>query len=127
MRPYGRELRVADHIRERLVEFIRLDMRDPRVGMVSINDVRVSKDLTSANVYVSSLTANTPELRSELVAVLNKAAGFLRTRLARESTMRITPSLQFHYDEVWERGSELDALIEKAVAADQVRQPKQVD
>ncbi len=118
MRPYGRELRVADHIRERLAEIVRAQMRDPRVGMLSVNDVRVTKDLSAAEVFVSSLSADTEEKRVELVAVLNKAAGFLRTALARESTMRFTPALRFTYDEVWVRGREMDSLIERAVEAD---------
>lgn len=118
MRPYGRELRVADHIRERLAEIVRAQMRDPRVGMLSVNDVRVTKDLSAAEVFVSTLSADTDEKRDELVTVLNKAAGFLRTALARESKMRFTPALRFTYDEVWVRGREMDSLIERAVEAD---------
>jgi ribosome-binding factor A len=127
MRPFARELRVADHIRERLTEIIRAEMRDPRVGMMSINDVRVSKDLSMANVYVSSMSADTEDKRQDLVTVLNHAAGFLRTALARGSTMRITPALRFHFDEVWVRGSKLDALIDQALAADRAQHDEQVD
>ncbi|NJN50576.1 MAG: 30S ribosome-binding factor RbfA [Gammaproteobacteria bacterium] len=127
MRPFGRELRVADHIRERLAEIIRAEMRDPRVGMVSINDAKVSKDLSNADIYVSALSADTPQRREELITVLNKAAGFLRTCLARESLLRITPSIRFHYDDVWVRGSQLDSLIEHAVAADREQHDKQAD
>jgi ribosome-binding factor A len=118
MRPYGRELRIADHIRERLAEIIRLEMRDPRVGMISINEVRVSRDLAVADVYFSTLDATSAAERKSLEDVLNHAAGFLRTVLARESTLRTMPKPRFHFDEVWARGAELDALIKRAVESD---------
>jgi ribosome-binding factor A len=119
MRSFGRELRVADHIRERLAEILRAEMRDPRAKAVSINDVRVSRDLSVADVYFSSLDAATPEQRKALEDVLNHAAGFLRTQLARDSNLRTMPKPRFHFDEVWARGAELDALIQRAVASDQ--------
>jgi ribosome-binding factor A len=118
MRPFERTLRIADHLRERLAELIRSEMRDPRVGMVSINDVKVSRDLATADIYVSALDAESPEDQRALADVLNHAAGFLRTLIARENTMRTTPKLRFHFDEVWARGAKLDALIDRAMAAD---------
>ena len=62
-REFGRDLRVADFIRDELADIIQRGMRDPRVGMVSVNEVKVSKDLSYAEVYVSSLAADTPESR----------------------------------------------------------------
>jgi len=125
MRPYERTLRIADHLRERLADLIRSEMRDPRVGMVSINDVKVSKDIAVADIYVSALDAESSEDQQALVDVLNHAAGFLRTLIARENTMRTTPKLRFHFDEVWARGAKLDALIDRAMAADRARHPEQ--
>jgi ribosome-binding factor A len=118
MRPFARELRVADHIRERLAEIIRREMRDPRARSISINDVRVSRDLATADVYFSALDALTPESQKVLEDVLNHAAGFLRTALARESNLRTMPRPRFHFDEVWARGGRLDALIQHAVEED---------
>lgn len=118
MRPFGRELRVADHLRERLADIIRSRMRDPRVGMLSINEVKVAKDLSIADIYCASISADTAEKQDALVRVLNNAAGFLRSEIARESTMRVTPKLRFHFDEVWERAGKLDELIDEAIAAD---------
>jgi ribosome-binding factor A len=118
MKDYGRDLRVADFIRDEVAEIIRRDMRDPRIGMVSVNEVTVSKDLSYADVYVSSW--QTPELeeRQEFIAVLNKAAGFFRSELARRHRMRTTPKLRFHYDETVEKGPAMEALIESAMEAD---------
>ena len=97
--------------------------------MVSVNEVTVSKDLSYADVYVSSWQTRDPEQRDEFIAVLTKAAGFFRSELARRHRMRTTPKLRFHYDEVIERGPELEALIESAVQADaaQNRQDKDGD
>ena len=121
MKDYARELRVADFIRDELAEIIRKDMRDPRVGMVSVNEVTVSKDLSYADVYVSSWQTQEPDQRTEFIAVLGKAAGFFRSELARKHRMRTTPKLRFHYDELVEKGPEMEALIESAMAADAKR------
>ncbi len=118
-REFGRDLRVADFIRDELADIIQRGMRDPRVGMVSVNDVKVSKDLSYAEVYVSSLAADTPDSRVALIDVLNKASGYLRTELAKRHRMRTTPKPRFHYDELVESGPRLEALIEKAVRSDE--------
>ena len=118
MKEFGRDVRVADFIRYELAETIRRDMRDPRIGMVSVNDVTVSKDLSFADVYVSSWQTSEPDEREEFISVLNKAAGFFRSELAKRHRMRTTPKLRFHYDEVVERGPALEALIESAMQAD---------
>ena len=118
MKDYGRDLRVADFVRDELAEIIRRDMRDPRIGMVSVNEVSVSKDLSYADVYVSSWQTPQAEQRADFIAVLNKAAGFFRTELAKRHRMRTTPKLRFHYDELVERGPAMEALIESAIQAD---------
>ena len=118
MRESGRDLRVADFIRDEIAQIILREMRDPRVGMVSVNDVRVSRDLSYADVYVSSIDADTEPARHALIEVLNKASGYFRSELAKRHKMRTTPKPRFHYDELTERGLKLDSLIEKAVRAD---------
>ena len=117
----GRDLRVADFIRDELAAIIQREMRDPRVGFVNVNEVRVSRDLSYADVYVSSLDADSAETRAELVDVLNRAAGFFRSELAKRHRMRTTPKPRFHYDELMESGPKLEALIERAVKDDQHR------
>jgi ribosome-binding factor A len=118
MREFGREERVADFIRDELASIIQRQMRDPRIGMVSVNEAKVSKDLSWVEVYVSSHETKTDEERAELISVLNKAAGYFRSELAKRHSMRTTPKPRFHYDEVIERGPALESLIEKAVRAD---------
>lgn len=118
MRESGRDLRVADFIRDEIAQIIQREMRDPRVGMVSVNDVRVSRDLSYADVYVSSIDADSETARQALIDVLNKASGYFRSELAKRHKMRTTPKPRFHYDELMERGLQLESLISKAVRAD---------
>jgi ribosome-binding factor A len=113
----GRGLRIADFIRDEVADILQRQMRDPRVGMLSVNDVRVSRDLSYADIYVSSLDTP-PEQRAELITVLNNAAGFVRTELAKRHSMRTTPKPRFRYDEIAEEGPRLERLIEYAVKSD---------
>lgn len=114
----SRDLRVADFVRDEIADIVRTKLRDPRVGMVSINDVRVSKDLSYAEVYVSSVDVNDDDAKKELIEVLNHGAGFIRSELAKRHSMRTTPKPRFHYDELMERGPALEALIVRAVEDD---------
>lgn len=127
MKEQGRGLRVADHLRERLADIIRAQMRDPRVGMISVNDVRVSRDFAFADIFVSCLGTDEPEAQRELITVLEHASGFLRSAVARDNTMRTTPKLRFHYDEVAVNGVRMESLIRRAVAADQDTQRRRGD
>ena len=110
--------RVADFIRSELADIVQNQMRDPRVSLLSITDARVSRDLGVADVYVTSLNARDAQERTDLLSVLNGAAGFLRSTLAGRHAMRTTPRLRFHYDELIEGGPNLEALIDRAVQAD---------
>ena len=115
----GRDLRVADFVRDEIAQILQREMRDPRVGMVSVNEVKVSKDLSFADVYVSSLNTDDESDRQALIDTLNGAAGWIRSELAKRHRMRTTPKPRFHYDDVVTRGPQLEALIEHAVAEDQ--------
>ena len=105
-------------VREELACIIQRQVRDPRIGTVSVNDVRVSKDLSFADVYVSSMDTPDAAEQADLVAILNKAAGFFRSELAKRHSMRTTPKPRFHYDVSVERGPRLERLITDALAAD---------
>ena len=123
-----RDLRVADFVRDEVSRILQRDMRDPRVGsFVSVNDVKVSKDLSYAEIYVSSLQVNDVNAQAELINVLNRAAGFFRTELSKRHTMRTTPKPRFHYDELVERSPRLEQLIGEALTQDQQRAEMTVD
>lgn len=110
-----RDLRLADFIRDELARTLLSDVRDPRIGMTSVTDVRVNRDMSRADVYVSSLSAQSESEREALVAALDHAAGFLRSKVAQRGNLRTTPRFRFHYDDLVESGSRIEALIDRAV------------
>ena len=115
---YSRTSRVADHLQRELAGLIQREVRDPRVGMVSVTGVDVSRDMGHAKVYYTLLSADEHDDVEECTAVLNKAAGFLRTQLSRDSSMRSVPQLRFYFDTSVGRGRYMEALISKAADAD---------
>jgi len=117
---FSRTQRIADAIQRELSELFRMELRDPRVGLVSITGVEVSRDLAHAKVFVNFVTAPLDgDEHKEAMAALNGAAGFLRSQLARRIELRTTPALRFHYDATSEKGQKLSALIDYARHRDQ--------
>lgn len=115
---YSRTQRVADFVQQELANLIQFEVRDPRVGMVSITAVDVSRDLSHAKVFVTVMGKDSEQEAADSLEALNKAAGFLRSQLARSNNARTTPRLKFYFDESVGRGRYLSGLIEKAVSAD---------
>jgi len=114
-----RDLKLGDLIRDEIARVLLADARDPRLGMTNVTEVRVSRDLSVADVYVRSLPVAHGARRRELLAALDHAAGFLRSAIARRNALRATPRLRFRYDDLVEAGPRIEALIDRAVAADQ--------
>lgn len=104
-----RARRIADLIRHALADIVRREIRDPRVGMVTVTEVRVSHDLKHARVFVSSLGA--PGARTVAVEGLNHAAPFLRRALGRAVTLRSVPELVFVEDATLEHGERVERLL----------------
>lgn len=115
---YARTQRVADYLQRELASLIQLEVRDPRVGMVSITGVDVSRDLGHAKVYFTMLGSDSSQDAVEPTVALNKAAGFLRSRLSKDSSMRSVPQLRFYFDSSVGRGRDLEDLIRRAGDAD---------
>ena len=115
MREYQRIDRLGAELRRELAELLQDKAKDPRIGMVSVQEVRVSRDLSHAKVYFTCMGADAAATEK----LLNrKLAGFLRHELARRVRIRIMPQLHFVYDESIELGEHLSALIEQAVDGD---------
>ena len=108
----GRPQRLGDLIQREVSELIRLEVRDPRVGMVTITSVDVSPDMSHAKIFFTVLEKDKLQ---ETLAGLNRSAGFLRSQLARRIKMYTTPELRFVYDESVERGDHLSRLIDAAL------------
>jgi ribosome-binding factor A len=109
---FARNDRVAGLLRRELATLIWAEIKDPRLGPLSVSDVVVTRDLAHAKVFV---TSSEPETMPETLKVLRNAAGFLRSRLGRSLKMRHIPELHFNHDDSIEKGAEMDALIEKAL------------
>ena len=116
---YPRSRRIAEQVQRELSDIIRLELKDPRVGLITITDVEVTPDHKLAKVYFTLLG---DESRIEEAARgLQHAAGFLRSQLAQRFEMRTVPQLAFVYDASVERGARLSQLIDAAVADDAKR------
>jgi ribosome-binding factor A len=103
--------RVDEAVRQVLSDAVTQDLKDPRVGFVTVTAVRTSPDLRHARVYVSVLGGE-PEREASL-AGLRSAHGFLQRRVATELRLKHTPTLEFHYDDSVDRGMRLSRLLEE--------------
>jgi len=107
----NRTFRIADQIQRDLAELIR-ELKDPRIGMVTIHAVEVSADYAHANVFFSVLVGDAAECE----VALNEAAGFIRNGLFKRLQIHTVPTLHFKFDRTTERAAELTALIAQANA-----------
>ena len=115
-REFSRSRRVGEQIQRELAELVQRELKDPRLGMVTISAVEVSRDMGVAKVFVTVFGEGFDE--KQTLEALNHANGFLRRELAHRMRLRTVPELRFQYDHSIEKGSQLSALINKAVAQD---------
>ena len=106
----GRMRRVDEAVREVLGDAVSHDLKDPRVGFVTVTEVRTSADLRHARVFVSVL--GTPEEQAASLEGLRSAHGVLQARVARELRLKRTPALEFALDDTAQRAARLEALID---------------
>ncbi|QQD17705.1 30S ribosome-binding factor RbfA [Spongiibacter nanhainus] len=121
MKEFSRTDRISDFLKRELGTLIQMELRDPRIGMVSVTDAEVSRDLSHAKIYVTVMGKDDAESAAESIAALNKAAGFLRSQIARVNNARTTPQLRFYFDSSIGRGQHLSNLIQRAVESDRSR------
>ena len=112
---FSRSSRVAEQVQRELAELIRLELKDPRVGLVTITGVELTPDYAHAKVYFTLLGSE--QALRETEQALQHAAGFLRTQLSHRLRLRTVPQLRFVYDASVERGARLSRLIDEAVQA----------
>ena len=122
MREFKRTDRVADQLQKELAVLIQREVKDPRLGMVTVSGDTVSRDLGYADIYVTLLGEQDPERIKENLQVLKRASGFLRSQIAKRIKLRHVPELRFHFDESVVRGQHLSSLIDEAVSSDRARQ-----
>jgi ribosome-binding factor A len=121
-REFSRTQRVAEQLQRDLAQLIQQEVKDPRLGLVTVNDAKISKDLSYADIYVTVMgKEETEEEIATTVKILNRASGFLRGRVAKMIKLRTVPQLRFHYDSSVSRGNYLSSLINQAVSEDRQR------
>ena len=116
---YSRSQRVVEQIRRELAELIRLEVKDPRVGFITLTDVEITPDYAHAKVFFTNMTGERDV--PEILQGLRRASGFLRRELGRRIRIHTIPELHFHYDRSVEEGSRLTQLIDAVVKEDESR------
>jgi len=120
---YPRTLRIADQIQRELADLLQHEIKDPRVGQITLTAVEVTRDYSHAKVFYTTLGSKEENFLVE--KGLEHAKGFLRSNLSHRMKLRIVPQLHFIYDESVERGVRLSKLIDEAIAQEQI--PHQTD
>jgi ribosome-binding factor A len=108
---YQRSDRVGDLLIEIISEVLRREIRDPRIGAVTLTRAKVSKDLRHARVYVNLLGAQ--EQKAEVFAGLRSATGFIRSRLGKQLKLRFIPTIEFVYDESEDEARRIEDLLDQ--------------
>jgi len=122
---FERTRRVAEQLQRELALLVQQELKDPRLGMLTISAVEVSKDMGNAKVFVTVF--NEQQDRDKTLAALQHAAGFLQHELGQRLHLRTIPKLRFVYDESISRGANLSALIDKAVKEDRAKHHEDED
>lgn len=116
---FARARRVEEQLKRLLADLVRREVKDPRVGLVTITAVELSKDLSHARVFFTPFAGRGDATAAQ--DALRHAAGYLRHELRKVLRLRVTPQLDFRIDEAVERGAHLSSLISSAVAEDERR------
>lgn len=126
-REFSRADRVGDQMQRELARLIQREVKDPRLGMITLSEVRVSRDYGYADIYITLLSAEElsedDEKVQENLEILQEAAGFLRRRLGKIMTLRVIPRLRFHFDKLAGESRRMESLIRRAVDSDQAGDP----
>jgi ribosome-binding factor A len=109
-REFGRNVRIASQLQKELALLLQRDMKDPRLGFITVNEVEVSRDLAVAKVFVTVMNTDADGITRNL-EVLNDAAAHLRREVGKRIRMRSVPELRFYYDETLDTGMRMDAIL----------------
>lgn len=122
---FSRSQRVVEQIQRELAELIRTEVKDPRVGFITLTGVEITPDYAHAKVFFTSMLGE--EKVPEILVGLRRAGGFLRRELGRRVRIHTTPELHFVYDRSVEEGSRMSKLIDQVVREDEARAEKDAD
>ena len=117
-REFERTQRVSHFLHEELARLLQTTVRDPRVQQVNLTGVEVSRDLSHARVFFTLMSDVSEAEQSEISGALSKVSGFLRSELAKSSSMRTVPRISFRFDESVGRGRDMESLLREVRRAD---------
>lgn len=116
---FSRSQRLGEQLKRELALLIQRELRDPRVGMITVNFVELSRDLAYADINVTVLFPEDAEDKiTESLNILNEASAFLRMELGQGLKLRKVPHLRFHFDDSLRRGARINKLIQEALKND---------
>jgi ribosome-binding factor A len=118
---FSRTRRIAQQLQQELAMILQRDMKDPRIGFVTVNDVDVSRDLSYAKVYVTFFEEDLA-LVNEKIAALTAAAPYVRTLVAGRMKLRVMPELRFIYDSSLVEGMRMSNLVSQVITNDKAKQ-----
>ncbi|MBV7315498.1 30S ribosome-binding factor RbfA [Shewanella sp. NIFS-20-20] len=118
---FSRTRRIGQQLQQELAQVLQRDMKDPRVGMVTVNDVEVSRDLSYAKVFVTFFEEDDAIIADKLSA-LDVAAPYIRTLVAGRMKLRVMPQLRFVYDSSLVEGMRMSNLVSKIIREDEQKQ-----
>lgn len=120
-REFSRADRVAQELQKEIAIILQREVKDPRIGMVTVSDVEISRDLAYAKIFVTFLFDNDKSAVARGLEGLNKASGYIRTLVGKAMRLRIVPELRFVYDQSLVEGMRMSNLVTNVVRQDQAR------
>ena len=120
---FSRTRRIGQQLQQELAQVLHRDIKDPRVGMVTVNDVEVSRDLSYAKVFVTFFEED-EKIVAEKLEALSSAAGYIRSLVAGRMKLRVMPELRFIYDASLVEGMRMSNLVPRVIHNDEAKQKK---
>ena len=120
-REFKRSDRVAQEIQKEIAVILQREVKDPRIGMVTVSDVEVSSDLAYAKVFVTFLFDHDEQAITQGMKGLKKAAPYIRTLLGKTMRLRIVPEIRFIYDESLVEGMRMSNLVSNVIREDEAK------
>ena len=126
-REFSRSQRVAQEIKKEIALILQREVKDPRIGMVTVSDVELSRDLVYAKVFVTFLFDQDEQAVKIGMEGLHEASGYIRSLLGKAMRLRIVPELRFEYDNSLVEGMRMSNLVSKVLNEDKAKQKKDSD
>ncbi len=118
---FTRPQRVGHELQKEIAIILQREIKDPRLGMVTVSGVQLSRDLSYGKVFVTFLNDSDPEVVTQGLKVLNDATGYIRSLVGKAMKLRIIPELKFFYDESLVEGMRMSNLVSQVVQKDKNR------